>query len=153
MIKQISDVHQRLLKATLFVQKNLKLRVSVKMKSWCDKKAHTRQFKPGDKVLVLLPIHGHSLQAHYNWPFVVEKRMNDVDYVIKTLGRCKDRRLCMLKVYQVREAADKFNHKTVSGYYLNRLQIFYPVESAVEGPKLNTSDILYHLDQKLKTFT
>ena len=39
----------------------------------------TRRFKPGDKVLVLLPIHGHPLQAQYSGPFIVEKRVNNVD--------------------------------------------------------------------------
>ena len=69
------------------------------MKTWYDKKAWQRKFKPGDKVLVLLPIHGHPLQAHYYGPFVVDKKASDVDYVIKMPGHCKDNRLCHVNTY------------------------------------------------------
>ena len=63
-ITQVSDVQHRLLKATEYAQKNLK-RAQEKMKTRYDRKARTRQFKPGDKVLVLLPIRGHPVQAQY----------------------------------------------------------------------------------------
>ena len=55
-ITRVSNVRHRLLKATSFAQKNLK-KTQGKMKSWYNRKALTRQFKPSDKVLVLLPIH------------------------------------------------------------------------------------------------
>ena len=55
------------------------------MKSWYDKDARNRVFKPGDKVLVFLPIPGHPLQARYFGPY----ELSDVNYVVKTPGRRK----------------------------------------------------------------
>jgi len=54
------------------------------MKKWYDKDARNRIFKPGDKVLVFLPVPGHSLQARYFGP--VESKDSDLDYVVKHQG-------------------------------------------------------------------
>ena len=61
-----------------------------------------RVFKPGDKVLVFLPIPGHPLQARYFGPYEIESKISDVNYVVKTPGRRKEKRVChvnMLKEY------------------------------------------------------
>ena len=70
------------------------------------KKARKRSFNVGDKVLILLPIPGHSLQAKYSGPYTIEKKINDVDYVVCTPDRRKEKRLChinMIKLYQTRD--------------------------------------------------
>jgi hypothetical protein len=46
-----------------------------------------RQSKPGEKVIVLLPIPCHPLQANYAWPYVIESRLNDLNYIVNTLTR------------------------------------------------------------------
>ena len=72
------------------------------MKKWYDKDAKSREFSPGDKVLVLFPIPGHPLQARYHGPYVIESKVGEVDYIVKTLDRRKSRQLChinMLKEY------------------------------------------------------
>ena len=126
-----------------------------------NKKAWQRKFKPGDKVLVLLPIHGHPLQAYYYGPFVVGKKVSDVDYVIKTPGCHKDNRLChvnMLKAYQERETASESENKVVSVVAVATLCLLkhctevYPVEGTVKGPMLSNADVLSSLDQKLAHF-
>ena len=74
----------------------------MKMKTWYDKDARNRVFKPGDKVLVFLPIPGHPLQARYFGPYEIESKISDVNYVVKTPGRRKEKRVChvnMLKEY------------------------------------------------------
>ena len=45
------------------------------------------EFNPEDKVLVLLPIHGNSLQAQYSGPYTIERKVNEVDYVVNTPDR------------------------------------------------------------------
>ena len=47
------------------------------MKRWFNKEAKSREFKPGDKVLVLLPIPGSSLQARYCGPYLVQQTIGD----------------------------------------------------------------------------
>ncbi|KAK0154200.1 hypothetical protein N1851_003712 [Merluccius polli] len=77
-----------------------------RMKVWYDKKAESRNFVPGDKVLVLLPIPGSCLQAHFSGPYCVENKVGDFDYLIATLERSRKKRLChinMLKPYQGRD--------------------------------------------------
>jgi len=39
-----------------------------------DRKAHKQSFNPGDKVLILLPIHGYPLQAQYSGLYLIEER-------------------------------------------------------------------------------
>ena len=60
-----------------------------KMKQWYDKDAMIRQFKPGEKVIVLLLILCHPLQANNCWPYVVESRLNDLNYIVNTPTRRK----------------------------------------------------------------
>ena len=64
LLTHISDVRDRLKRANDMAQE--KLRDNQKCtKTWYDRKARTRTFHPGDKVLALLPIHGNPLQARY----------------------------------------------------------------------------------------
>ena len=57
------------------------------MKVWYDRKARGRSFNPGDQVLVLLPIIGQPLQARYSGPYVIERKVGDLDYIVKTPDR------------------------------------------------------------------
>ena len=60
-----------------------------KMKHWYDNDAIVREIKPGEKVIVLLFIHCHQLQAKYVWPYVIESRLNDLNYIVNTPTRRK----------------------------------------------------------------
>ena len=73
----VSDHHDRLSTAAKLAQMNLKDAQGC-MKWWYEKRARSRTFKPGNKVLVLLPIHHHPLQARYCGPYVIEKKLNEV---------------------------------------------------------------------------
>jgi hypothetical protein len=53
-----------------------------KAKVWYDRKARMQEFKPGDKVLMLLPIPGSPLQLKLHGPYTVSERLGSVDYVI-----------------------------------------------------------------------
>ena len=79
-----------------------------RMKCRFDRKAVRRQFQPGDKVLVLLPMPGSSLTARFSGPYLVKSQVSDTDYVIHTPERRRKTRLChinMLKSYHSRAAA------------------------------------------------
>ena len=79
------------------------------MKRTYDQKAVAREFKEGDEVLVLSPVKEQPFNAKYQGPYVIEKRVNMVNYIISTPElRCK-RQLChinQLKGY-VRWAEDR----------------------------------------------
>jgi hypothetical protein len=89
----VSSFKERLYNACKLAQENLKCS-QTKMKRWYDKDARNRVFKPGDKVLVFLPIAGHPLQARYFGPYEIESKVSDVNYVVKISGRRKEKRVC-----------------------------------------------------------
>ena len=139
--------------ANELAQKNLKS-AQGRMKQWYDKKARFRIFRPGDQVLVLLPIHGQPLQARYCGPYSIEQKVNEVDYLVKTPGRRKERRLChvnMLKPYHGREG-----NKTLAMVALNCVArndekdlSFQESEKIGRCVRLKNSDVLLNLEQKL----
>ena len=58
----------------------------------------TRNFEPGDKVLALLSIPGKPLQARYYGPYTVDKKLSDVNYIVNTPGRRKQKQLCHINM-------------------------------------------------------
>ena len=76
-------------------QANLK-QSQVKMKQLYDKDAMIRIFKSGEKVIVLFLIRCHPLYATYCWPFVIESRLNDLNYIVNTPTTRKKRQICQV---------------------------------------------------------
>ena len=112
----VSTFRYRLHRSCEFAKQNLKSS-QVKMKTWYDKKAKRREFSEGDLVLVLLPIPGDSLKAQYYGPCVIDKKIDNLNYIVKTPDRRKKTRLChvnMLKEYHVAEEYDKNTPTTES---------------------------------------
>ena len=70
-----------------------------KMKQWYDKDAMIREFKPGERVFVLLSIHFLPLQAKYCWQYVVESRLNDLIYIVNTPTRRKKSQICQVTTH------------------------------------------------------
>lgn len=78
------------------------------MKCWIDKRAEMRSFKPGDQVLLLLPVPGSTLQARYSGPYTAKEKVNDRNYIISTPDWKRQNRPChsnMLKLYLTRGPA------------------------------------------------
>ena len=148
----VSDVRERLRKANEFAQKNLKSAQHC-MKVWYDKKARYREFNPGDKVLVLLPIHGNPLQARYSGPYTIERKVNEVDYVVNTPDHRKERRLChinMLKPYYDKGQV-KGTVATVARCVATReSDQSQQLEEVGKSPILRNSDVLLKLERKLE---
>ena len=103
----VSNFRLKLRRAGEIARENLKV-AQGRMKSVFDRHAKVREFEPGDKVLVLLPIPGSSLQARYSGPYLVQKKVGDRDYLVATPDRRRGSRLChvnMLKAYVERGLA------------------------------------------------
>ena len=100
-LKYVATFKDRLFRAGQMAKRNLQESQS-KMKVWYDRKAKSRCFEPGDRVLVLFPVVGNPLQAKYSGPYKVVKKISDTNYLVKTPGRRKETQLChinMLKAY------------------------------------------------------
>ena len=100
-LKYVATFKDRLFRAGQIAKRNLQESQS-KMKVWYDRKAKSRCFEPGDRVLVLFPVVGNPLQAKYSGPYKVVKKISDKNYLVKTPGRRKETQVChinMLKAY------------------------------------------------------
>ena len=96
-----SGFRRKLTKTCDLARKNLKSAHNC-MKSKFDKRTVRRNFQVGDKVLAFLPVPGTPLQVRYFCPYVVKKKVSDLNYVIATPDRRKHDQLChvnMLKQY------------------------------------------------------
>ena len=94
-LKYVATFKDRLFRAGQMAKRNLQESQS-KMKVWYDRKAKSRCFEPGDRVLVLFPVLGNPLQAK------VVKKISDTNYLVKTPDRRKETQVChinMLKAY------------------------------------------------------
>ena len=100
-LKYVATFKDRLFIAGQMAKRNLQESKS-KMKVWYDRKAKSRCFEPGDRVLVLFPVVGNPLQAKYSGPYKVVKKISDTNYLVKTPDRRKETQVChinMLKAY------------------------------------------------------
>ena len=107
-LKYVATFKDRLFRAGQMAKRNLQESQS-KMKVWYDRKAKSRCFEPGDRVLVLFPVVGNPLQAKYSGPYKVVKKISDTNYLVKTPGRRKEKQVChinMLKAYHEKPKPD-----------------------------------------------
>jgi hypothetical protein len=63
-------------------------------------------------VLLLIPC--HPLQTKYIWPYVIDSRLNDLDYIVNTHTRRKKRQMCQV----IRQGFSKEYKLTVDGINL-----------------------------------
>ena len=107
LLQYVSDFRNRLSRACEVARFNLKTSQG-KMKARYDNHVIDRKFKPGDKVLALLPIPGRPLQTRYFGPYTIDKKTSDLNYIINTPGRRKNKQMChvnMLKQYFDRDSS------------------------------------------------
>ena len=72
------------------------------MKLPYDENAQGRDFEPRDNVLTFMPILGRPLHTRYYVPYTVDKKLSNVNSIVKTPGVRKRKQLCyinMLKKY------------------------------------------------------
>ena len=157
LLQYVSDFRNRLSRACEVARSNLKTSQG-KMKARYDNHVIDRKFKPGDKVLALLPIPGRPLQARYFGPYIIDKKTSDLNYIINTPGRRKNKQMChitMLKEYFDRDSSIS-KPITVVNAVPQESNVFEPevnsnfIDKSDPGPsKLENSDILRNLNSKL----
>ena len=80
---------------------NLK-KVQKKQKAYFDRRARSRKFDVGDKVLLLLPTDSNKLLLQWNGPYEVVEVVNRMDYKIDVKGIVSTYHANMLKQYAER---------------------------------------------------
>jgi len=99
---------------------------AIRQKQIKDRSAEDRQFKTGDKVLLLLPRKENKLEIAWRGPFVVLSRVGDVDYKLRVGTKPKLYHANLLRRYYDREET---------------AVIRVVVEEEVEGPSPGESDL------------
>ena len=105
-----------------------------------------------------MPIPGRPLQARYFGPYTIDKKTSDLNYIINTPGRRKNKQMChvnMLKQYLDRDSSIS-KPFTVVNTVPQESNVFEPevnsnfIDKSDPGPsKLENSDILRNLNNKL----
>ena len=125
LLQYVSDFRNRLSRACEVLRSNLKTSQG-KLKARYDSHVIDRKFKPGDKVLALLPIPGRPLQARYFGPYTVDKKTSDLNYIINTPGRRKNKQMChvnMLKQYFDRDSSISKPITVVNTFHKNQMYL------------------------------
>lgn len=115
-IDYVNGFRHRLYVAVEKAQENLTCAQS-KMKKRYDLKAERREFSPGDLVLALTPLVDSPFQAKFSGPYVVERKVSELNYVIATPNRKKTSRMChvnLLKPYYSRDGSVPENSVALS---------------------------------------
>ena len=127
---------------------------SIKKKYVVD--AVERNFMPGQKVLALLPVPANLLNSGFFGPYVIEKKLSDLNYVVVT-DRCKQTQLChinMLSPYVERSRDPVLPPVNVNAVVSDpKEDLVSELNSNSFGPtdktRLTNTDVLRNLDSKL----
>ena len=83
LIEYIIQTRERLISAVEMAQENLAHSQSV-MKVWYDQKAREQSYDVGEEVLVLLPTSERTLEAKWQGPYRVTRKVGDLNYEVDT---------------------------------------------------------------------
>ena len=149
LLQYVANVKDKLEKVSEIARKNLK-KAQNSMAEQYDKHAVQRSFVPGDKVLAILPVTGKPLQARFHGPYQIHKKISEVNYVVLTPDRRKEKQLChinMLKPYIEREDCNESVHP-ISAVSVHE-QSDDELQDIGTPVKLDNSQVLKDIDVKV----
>ena len=127
------------------------------MKRRYDKDSKVRSFSPGDKVLLFLPVPCEPLSARYYGPYEIESQSSELNYIVKTPDRRKQRRLCHVNMIKQYHTRDTNGNDVINVQHVNSVGVAVSVTYPSKGGdievgtamKLKNSQILCNLEDKL----
>ena len=94
-VEHVINRRTKLAESTELAQQHL-LESQSKMKTWYDQDARGQAYEEGEEVLVLLPTSSRSLEARWQGPFKIKRKLSDLNYEID-VGHSSKR----LKIFHV----------------------------------------------------
>ena len=94
-VEHVINIRTKLAESTELAQQHL-LESQSKMKTWYDQDARGQAYEEGEEVLVLLPTSSRSLEARWQGPFKIKRKLSDLNYEID-VGHSSKR----LKIFHV----------------------------------------------------
>ena len=116
-VSYILSVQEKLSKMSELVGENA-ARAKVQQKKWYDQNACSREFHPGEQVLVLLPTSTSKLLAQWQGPYPIVRRIGAVNYEVDMVGRRKRHRIFhvnMLRKWYVPTATSYLSEEVGDG--------------------------------------
>ncbi len=107
----VTSNRERLHKAQILAKLNLST-AQTKMKKHFDKRSVKRDFHLGDPVLVLLPIPVSISQAKFSGPYLIERKLNETNFLVATPDRkCKT---CVCHVNRLKTYVDRAHYEVTA---------------------------------------
>ena len=94
----VIDLRERLQKTCKLAQDNVR-KLDIKQNAFYDKRARSRKFDVGDRVLLLLPSESNKVLLQWNGPYEVLEVFNVMNYKINVKGVVNTYPANMLKLY------------------------------------------------------
>ncbi|KAK7915896.1 hypothetical protein WMY93_011657 [Mugilogobius chulae] len=130
-VAYVLKMRERLQAMAAMAQENLKA-AQTSQKTWYDQKAKNRTFKPGQKVLLLLPTSENKLLAKWHGPYEITKQVSNVTYELFMPERLKKHQVFhinLLKEFIVRqEPSQQFLVRAVKDEEVS--EKFFPIPAA-----------------------
>ena len=116
-ISYVLSMREKLATMSAIARENME-RAQATQKTWYDRTARTRGFKPGDRVLVLLPTSTHKLRAQWQGPYRVVSKLGEANYVVDMDNKRKRQRtfhVNMLREWQESKPLALYTDEVVAG--------------------------------------
>ena len=111
----VIDLRERLEKTCKLAQDNVR-RLDIKQNAFYDKRARSRKFDVGDKVLLLLPSESNKVLLQWNGPYEVLEVVNTMNYKINVKGVVNTYPANMLKLYVERQNVTSYHSAAIDAH-------------------------------------
>ena len=111
----VVDVRERLKKTCKLAQDNVR-RLDIKQNAFYDKRAKSRKFDDGDKVLLLLPSESNKVLLQWNGPYEVLEVVNVMNYKINVKCVVNTYPANMLKLYVERQNMTSYRSAVIDAH-------------------------------------
>lgn len=119
-VERGEDIKERLKRLGEWARRNLAIAQSDQKERY-DRKVRLREFQPGDRVLLLMPISETKLLAKWQEPYSVKRKLGPVDYELETPDKRKERKIFhvnLLKKWTEREGEASLSEELGPQVYL-----------------------------------
>ena len=111
----VIDLRERLEKTCKLAQDNVR-KLDIKQNAFYDKRARSRKFDVGDKVLLLLPSESNKVSLQWNGPYEVLEVVNAMNYKINVKGVVNTYPANILKLYVERQNVTSYRSAVIDAH-------------------------------------
>lgn len=130
------------------------------MKQLFDRNSEVREFSPGDQVLALLPLPASPFRAKFSGPYIVTRRISELNYFISTPDRKKSEQLCHVNLLKPYYSRDQTDCKTSAVLTVSQTDEIVPEMEEDEAPtdcvlqpRFSNTETLLNLENLMRHLT